>query len=114
MPGYLSQAEVLARVTLALRAALGPDLVRLSLFGSRARGEARPASDYDLMVVVERRRPAHKEAVYALAGDYLADHRVDLSPKVLAREEIERLLASGLPFWRRFAADEVVLWARPN
>ncbi|CAN5184254.1 nucleotidyltransferase domain-containing protein [soil metagenome] len=46
-PGEDAAIEELIR---RLVEALGPE--RIYLFGSRARGEARPDSDYDLMVVV--------------------------------------------------------------
>jgi len=37
----------------ALQEALGDDLVALILFGSRARGDARPDSDWDLLLLAE-------------------------------------------------------------
>jgi predicted nucleotidyltransferase len=37
----------------ALRAALGERLVAVVLFGSRARGDAKPESDWDLLVIAE-------------------------------------------------------------
>jgi predicted nucleotidyltransferase len=37
----------------ALRAALGERLVSVVLFGSRARGDAKPESDWDLLVIAE-------------------------------------------------------------
>lgn len=40
-------------VTSALQEALGDDLVALVLFGSRARGDARPDSDWDLLLIAE-------------------------------------------------------------
>ncbi|MFQ5853170.1 MAG: nucleotidyltransferase domain-containing protein [Candidatus Binatia bacterium] len=38
----------------ALRRALGDRLVAVVLFGSRARGDARPDSDWDLLVIAEQ------------------------------------------------------------
>ena len=53
MPPPLSRAfQALAdRVVAEYRAALGDDLVAIALFGSVARGQARPDSDLDLYVV---------------------------------------------------------------
>src|SRR5215471_13769906 len=52
-------ASQLSHFKLAVESAL-PDVEKLILFGSRARGEARPDSDYDVAVVVrdlsDRRR----------------------------------------------------------
>jgi predicted nucleotidyltransferase len=114
MRGYLAADDVPMRAVASLRERLGETLVRVSLFGSRARGEADPDSDYDLLVVVEEPGSAAKQAVYEVASDFLVDHRVDVSAKVLPRADFERLRRSGLPFWRRYAQDEVVLWSREN
>lgn len=40
-------------VITALQEALGEDLIALVLFGSRARGDARPDSDWDLLLIAE-------------------------------------------------------------
>jgi hypothetical protein len=50
MPWAVDSAAVLARFRTALDTAYGPRLERVVLFGSRARGEARPDSDYDVAV----------------------------------------------------------------
>ena len=45
--------EVPEQAVEALRKALGDRLVAVVLFGSRARGDARPDSDWDLLVIAE-------------------------------------------------------------
>jgi len=45
--------ENLQEVVEALRAALGDRLVAVILFGSRARGDARPDSDWDVLIVAQ-------------------------------------------------------------
>ncbi len=44
---------VLSRFRTALRSAYGERIERVVLFGSRARGDARPNSDYDIAVFLE-------------------------------------------------------------
>lgn len=50
--GLVSEDPVLAEIVRRLVEAFDPD--RIYLFGSKARGNAGPDSDYDLMVVVRR------------------------------------------------------------
>lgn len=47
----------------ALRAKLGGHVVSVVLFGSQARGDADEGSDFDVLVVVDRRTPDVREAV---------------------------------------------------
>ena len=49
----LTLREQVAPVVRALEQSLGDSLVSVVLFGSRARGEARPDSDWDLLVIAE-------------------------------------------------------------
>jgi uncharacterized protein len=54
-----SEAEQLARIVERLVDAYQPE--RIYLFGSRARGDAGPDSDFDLMVVVPDAAPAEQQ-----------------------------------------------------
>jgi len=94
----------------ALAERLGEELVQVGLFGSRARGEARWRSDYDLMVVLRNASGEARDAVHRLATTLELEHNVDLSTKIVDRERFERLRRTSLPFWRNYARDERVLW----
>ena len=50
--------QQLQPVATALQEALGDDLLALVLFGSRARGEANPESDWDLLLLAENLPPS--------------------------------------------------------
>ncbi len=47
------RSELLADVVAALQQGLGDNLIALVLFGSRARGDYRPDSDWDLLLIAE-------------------------------------------------------------
>lgn len=63
---------VIAKFRAALAKAYGPRLERVVLFGSRARGDARPDSDYDIAVFLDGMESRWDEA------DLLAEIEVDL------------------------------------
>ena len=96
----------------ALAERLGDELEQVALFGSRARGDARWRSDYDLMVVLSSASRESKDAVHRLAATLELEYNVDLSIKILDRERFEQLRRSSPGFWRNYARDEKVLWPR--
>lgn len=69
--------------------AYGVELCTLTLFGSRARGDADEDSDFDVLVVVEHLTPAVRDTVLSCAWQAgFPDSRV-LAPVVVSRREFE-------------------------
>lgn len=84
-----------------------PDVLRVSLFGSYARGRADLFTDLDVLVVMK----TNKNFVDRLATLYRAlTVPVDLDLLCYTPEELESL--KKRPFLRRALADEVVLYAK--
>lgn len=86
----------LAHLVRCLVAALHPD--RIYVFGSQVRGEAKPWSDIDLLIVVPRAtEPGHRLAQAAYHA--LPAHALPLDILVMARDEFESRsrAASSLP-----------------
>jgi predicted nucleotidyltransferase len=98
----------------ALAGRLGSNLVRVSLFGSRARGEHRRRSDYDLMIVLRRASAEARSTIHRLAAEWELERSIDLSTKVTDADTFEHLKASGLAFWSNFRRDERILWPATN
>lgn len=67
----MMQKEILSRVSHDIRAHLGSHLRRIVLFGSRARGDARADSDYDLLVVVDEVTRKVENVIDDIAGEML-------------------------------------------
>jgi uncharacterized protein len=68
--------QILSEIVSRLRQESG--IEKIVLFGSRARGQARPESDYDLLVVKRSDEPRHRRAApyYALLSDLPAEVEV--------------------------------------
>lgn len=112
MSGQLSntppgQDPVLQTFAAALRQRLGPRLCQVVLFGSRARGDARDDSDYDVLVVVDHRTPELRSIILDVECQ-LMDRYGALVATVLRNEE-EWVCNQGLPLARNIAREGVSL-----
>lgn len=62
---------LLAQLRTELQRTLGDNLVRVTLYGSRARGDAAPDSDVDLLIVLRQAAAMHREVVHRVAYDLM-------------------------------------------
>lgn len=112
LPSSLSPAEraALEDFVDAVRDSLGSEVVDVQLFGSKARGDATPESDVDVLVVVRRDEPKLIDALYDLLLDACPSHNVYISLKVFSEAEYERLNHPRTPFMQNVAREGVALW----
>lgn len=112
LPLSLSPAEraALADFCDAVRDSLGSEVIDIQLFGSKARGDATPESDVDVLVVVRRYEPKLIDALYDLLLDVCLDHDVYISLKVFSKAEYERLNHPRTPFMQNVVREGVALW----
>ena len=99
-------AEIVRRIV----GAISPD--RIILFGSRARGQARPGSDYDLLVVKDtsdRTLTLARRAYRALVG---AGGAVDLI--VETPERLDKLRRFPGLFFADALRDGLIVYERPS
>ena len=82
-----------------------PEIRRLSLFGSRARGDHRTHSDYDVLVIIHRKSPALLDVLYESVLNVLLTHGRLISLKVFQESEFARLERLDTPFIRRLRAE---------
>lgn len=80
---------------------LGSALVKLALYGSRARGDADPDSDVDVAVVVRGLGSELRDEILHTVAEVEIDRGVPLSTLVIAEAAYRRLLQSE----RRIAVD---------
>ena len=99
--GDVTIDTALADLKNRLRSLLGPSLVRLDLFGSRARGEESEESDIDVAVVVRGLDGLLRERILAVVADVELAHLLPLSTVLFSEEDFLELVRRE----RRIAAD---------
>ncbi len=91
-PGLALAREYAAR----LRARLGDRLREVILFGSQARGDATPASDYDIIVIVDRKDRVVRELIIDTDVEMMDTHEVLFAALIYDEQEWRRAQAFPL------------------
>jgi len=82
-------------------------LIELRLFGSKARGDADPESDIDVLIVVEDLDREIRKKVSALCCDLSIDYRVVIAPVLYSRAEFTSGRTQITPFYRNVEREGV-------
>ena len=90
-----------------VRAAFGARVREIAVFGSYARGDARPDSDVDVAVVVDDLTGAEGRAIAYLAGDVLTARDVLLSTFTVSSSRMAELRARERLIAREIARDGI-------
>jgi predicted nucleotidyltransferase len=101
--------RALERYKAHLQRRFGSRLVRVALFGSRARGEAREDSDIDVLVLIEGADFQEEREAAMMAGDVAVQEGVWLSPAVYQSERYLYLLGVESPFARSVEREQIPL-----
>lgn len=83
-------------------------IIAVYLFGSRARGEERPDSDYDLLLIVRGAFSlSDKGKLYDIVMDILLETGRLLSLKIFREPEFQRLCRMGTPFTKNVLGEGI-------
>lgn len=88
------ESDALREFSTRIRAALGANLRELRLFGSKARGDARPDSDIDVLVIVGDDRVRAEDLAVDIAFDVNVASDLYISPRVVTAVSLAD------PVWR--------------
>lgn len=83
------QRESLYYFTTRLKRDLKNSLIEVVLYGSRARGNARPNSDIDVLVVLKRDSRRAKDIVYDLSSKILLKYETLLSERIMNEKQYQ-------------------------
>lgn len=87
-------------------------ILAVYLFGSRAKNKARFDSDYDFLVLVEKKDIVLKNNIYDLAYDYLLKHQADISPKIVPINAWKEMKLLQTTFYINAIKDGILLWEK--
>jgi len=85
------------------------EILDVSLFGSKARGDSGPWSDVDILVTVTEESWPRRAAISTLAADVSLAYDILLAPRVIGRERWERMKREQFSLYRNIAAEGISL-----
>lgn len=110
---YGATEEVLLRGLVKHLNTLYPDeMLKVQLFGSRARGDAGAGSDFDILIIVKNKMSIDRMKIYDYILDVNLEYGLDFSLKIYGKEEFERSKRLGLQFMENILTEGQELWAR--
>ncbi|MGB9627115.1 MAG: nucleotidyltransferase domain-containing protein [Thermodesulfobacteriota bacterium] len=88
MDDFLAILEELKR---SLKRVFGDQILKMILFGSRARGDDEEESDIDVALIVRGLTPKLKDRILDEVADFEFKHDIPLSVLIFSEEEFDRL-----------------------
>jgi predicted nucleotidyltransferase len=98
--------EFLAR----LREQHGSEVVLVSLFGSKARGDFDEESDIDVLLVVENRNNQLWEDIVGIEAELMLKYDTVISSLIMSRDNYEWHLRHRAPLYRNIEREGIGLW----
>ena len=109
--GHLTERERQAATEFVdkVRQQFDEQVVSVLLFGSRARGEAEPDSDMDVLVVMSQENPGMRRAIRFLAVEVWLKYGIYVSTRVWSRAHWQKLEEMQTLLYRNIRSDGIDL-----
>ena len=107
MPNKIQQDTIIKEFTQKLRQQLGDRLKEIILFGSRARGDWEEGSDYDFLIIVDKKTKEVRNIVLDIESELLNKTNKLLSSLISSEKEWEN--SKNFPLGRNISKEGIRL-----
>lgn len=87
----MTEDKNLKRLTLKLKKQFGNHLKKIILFGSRARGDYTPESDYDFIFLFDKVSLKDKQIIDNICAEMLLDYGAVITDFTLSEQDLEEM-----------------------
>jgi len=92
---------------------LFPDqIIKVILFGSRAKGIPKSDSDYDFLIVLKEKDRRIIDEIYGVVTDFLIQYGVDISLKIYNERNFQHSTSIPTPFMASILKTGKELWTQ--
>jgi len=106
-----NEQAAITRYAAAIRERFPQRILSLTLFGSKARGDADSESDIDLLVLVDKEDRRFRSELWRIASDLSLEYNIVLSVRVFAETRWAETQRIRPPLYRAVLADGVPVTA---
>ena len=89
------------------------EVLQVTLFGSKARGDSGPWSDIDILITVKEESWSLRGDISTVAADVSLEYDVLIGPRVIGLERWERMKQEGFSLYRNITAEGIPLAPTP-
>ncbi len=97
---YMNHTErtAIERFSETVKSRLGESVVRISVFGSKVRGDYKPTSDIDVLVIVKDRSLRVMDQIAEITSDLNIEYDLSIAPVVFSEPEFDMNAQMASPF----------------
>lgn len=108
---YLNRIEkkVIKSFVEKLRENIGDEILKIMLFGSKARGDFSRDSDIDIFVLVKEKNQELRDKIGDITADYIYDYDIPLSPVLYDIDEYNQNSKLGSFFFENVEKEGISL-----
>lgn len=107
-----TQQNILNQFCEHLRHACPGNVDKVILYGSTARGDNRPDSDMDVLILVKDKRGIDRDKIYDFVIDTELEHGIDISVNIYESDQFDQLVLLKAPFASNVVKEGETLWSQ--
>jgi predicted nucleotidyltransferase len=104
-----TERHAIERFGETVKSRLGEYVVRMSVFGSKVRGDYRETSDIDVLVIVKERSLSVMDQIAEITSDLNIKYDLSISPVVFSEQEYDMNAKMASPFSLAVHEEELLL-----
>lgn len=106
----MEREEIFKKIIHCLTSILNEDATAI-LFGSQARGDYRPESDWDLLIILEKKESLNYEEIGSISFPLYclsAEINIELNPIIISKSDWEK--RSFIPLYNNIKKEGIKIW----